>query len=122
MPLMRKQNQVILLLGLTLSLRAEPIDVSNLSTNYYTNILSTLKVTAVPGKCPECGENNHHEILVQHVETFYIVHATISVNGQTNPPTVIYTSPRVAGIQTNVAFRDWMPYPKFRQPGATNRV
>lgn len=114
---------LLLTAALAVSLQAaEPILVSNLTTNYYTNVLSTLKVTPVPGPCPECGAQNHHEVRVQHVETFYIVQGTITVNGQTNPPVVIFTSPRSASIRTNTVFRDWLAYPKTRQPGQTNTV
>jgi len=105
-----------------LSLAADPITIGSLRTNYYTNTLSTLKVTSVPGLCPECGQPNHHEIRAEHVEIFYVVIGSVVANGQTNPPTVIYKSAAMATILTNTFFRDWQRPSKYRQPGQTNPI
>lgn len=108
------------LLGLCLSLQAQEIQISTLSTNTYTNVLTTLSISKVDKPCPECGGPNHHEQRVEHIETFIVVQATVIAGGQTNRMNV-FTGPKVSGVRTNLALIPF-PAPRTRSPGwpATN--
>lgn len=93
----------------------ELLRLSALTTNRYTNFLATLRVEPILTPCPECGQANHHERRIEHVEVYDLVTATLVSGGQTNVARV-YQSPRTAAVVTNVVLR----LQARRQPGWTN--
>lgn len=91
----------------------------NLTTNRYTNTLSTLRVEPILTPCPECGKANHHERRVELAEVFDVVYATLVSGGQTNVA-VVFKGPKLQSVVTNTVTRPGVPV--WRQPGQVTPI
>lgn len=106
--------------GIVLVTAGPPVvTVSNLTTNRYTNTLSTLRVEPILTPCPECGKANHHERRVELAEMFDVVYATLVSGGQTNVA-VVFKGPKLQSVVTNTVPRAGVPV--WRQPGQVTPI
>lgn len=99
---------------LALCVSAQAQDLTNYSTNRWTNVVQVLAITPVQGVCPECGAPNHHDRVVGSMEVHELVTAQSVRYGITNRVT-IWTGVINKFIGTNTVIRQ-----QRVQPGWTN--
>jgi len=85
-----------------------------LSTNYVTNVVSTVRVEEISTPCPECGGPDHHERLYQFMISYGNANRTLVVDGHTNV-IISAVGPTNRWFATNVVLK--LAPAITRQPG-----
>lgn len=104
-----------ILLGLLLSsiaaFSAEPPHVGKTWTNRVERILSIIGTQPLSGKCPECGELNHHVRELRLMQAEENIYSQLVFDGKTNE---VHVGVGVSTnwVSTNIVFRM-----NPRQPG-----